>query len=129
MGGHTLVLACTVTQTTFQVVWIRGSSLPAHLGPAIWVWPHCMDEFTWQHFGCPLPLLSLMYTVISLSPSSLPRRKPPKLDDDKADPSQSLMKLMQQMYDEGDDEMKRTIKKSWYESQQKRKAESDTMDM
>ena len=41
------------------------------------------------------------------------------------------MKLMQQMYDEGDDEMKRTIAKSWYESQEKRKKEglSDGMDM
>lgn len=32
------------------------------------------------------------------------------------------MKLMKQMYDDGDDEMKRTIAKSWYESQEKKKA-------
>ncbi len=30
------------------------------------------------------------------------------------------MKLMKKMYDEGDDDLKRTITKSWYEAQQKR---------
>ncbi|XP_054156615.1 calcyclin-binding protein-like [Oppia nitens] len=35
------------------------------------------------------------------------------------DPSAGLMKLMKQMYDEGDDDMKRTIAKSWYESRNK----------
>lgn len=34
------------------------------------------------------------------------------------------MNLMRQMYQDGDDEMKRTIAKSWYESQEKRKNES-----
>lgn len=48
----------------------------------------------------------------------------PKLMDDKkdidsGDPEKSLMNLMKKMYDEGDDEMKRTIAKSWYESQHK----------
>jgi calcyclin binding protein len=38
---------------------------------------------------------------------------------DAADPSASLMNLMKKMYDEGDDEMKRTIAKSWYESRNK----------
>ena len=33
-----------------------------------------------------------------------------------ADPSASIMNMMQKMYDEGDDEMKRTISKAWYES-------------
>ncbi|XP_060526842.1 calcyclin-binding protein [Cylas formicarius] len=43
-----------------------------------------------------------------------------KLDaDDKSDPSASLMSLMKNMYDSGDDEMKRTIAKAWTESQQK----------
>ncbi len=41
--------------------------------------------------------------------------------DDKDDPSKGLMKMMQQMYEDGDDDMKRTIKKSWYESQEKKK--------
>jgi calcyclin binding protein len=46
--------------------------------------------------------------------SSLP---PPDAD---ADPSASLMKLMKKMYDEGDDEMKRMLNKSWYEAQNKK---------
>ena len=36
------------------------------------------------------------------------------------DPNAGLMKLMKNMYDEGDDDMKRTIAKSWYESQSKK---------
>ena len=47
------------------------------------------------------------------------RVKPPKTDKDE-DPGLGLMKLMKQMYDEGDDEMKRTIAKAWQESQEKR---------
>ena len=35
---------------------------------------------------------------------------------DAEDPSASIMKMMQKMYDEGDDDMKRTISKAWYES-------------
>ncbi len=41
------------------------------------------------------------------------------------DPSASLMKMMKQMYDEGDDEMKRTIKKAWCESQEKKRGGGD----
>lgn len=44
--------------------------------------------------------------------------KTPKLDENE-DPGQSLMNLMKQMYDEGDDEMKRTIAKSWMEAREK----------
>jgi len=36
------------------------------------------------------------------------------------DPSQGLMKMMKKMYEEGDDEMKRTIAKAWTEGNQKR---------
>ncbi len=39
--------------------------------------------------------------------------KPPAKDED---PNASLMNLMKQMYDDGDDEMKRTIAKAWTES-------------
>ena len=49
--------------------------------------------------------------------------KPPKADKDEGDPGQGLMKLMQQMYNDGDDEMKRTIAKAWHESQDKREKE------
>jgi len=40
-------------------------------------------------------------------------------DEMSDDPQAGLMKMMKKMYDEGDDDMKRTIAKSWYESQQK----------
>ena len=45
----------------------------------------------------------------------------PKMDKD-ADPSSGMMNLMKQMYESGDDEMKRTIAKSMYESQQKQQS-------
>lgn len=43
----------------------------------------------------------------------------PNVDKD-ADPSQSIMDMMKQMYHDGDDEMKRTIAKAWTESREKR---------
>jgi len=43
----------------------------------------------------------------------------PKLDD-KEDPSASLMNMMKKMYEDGDDDMKRTIAKAWTEGQQKK---------
>ncbi|KAJ1173122.1 hypothetical protein NDU88_004963 [Pleurodeles waltl] len=42
----------------------------------------------------------------------------PSFDKD-ADPNESLMNLMKKMYDEGDDEMKRTLNKAWSESREK----------
>ncbi|EJW83873.1 hypothetical protein WUBG_05218 [Wuchereria bancrofti] len=48
----------------------------------------------------------------------------PKLDQ-KADPQESLMSLMKQLYDEGDDDMKRTICKAWHESQTKKNLNPD----
>jgi len=48
-----------------------------------------------------------------------PEFKTPQLDE-KADPSDSLMSMMKTMYDDGDDEMKRTIRKAWHESQSKK---------
>jgi len=39
--------------------------------------------------------------------------------DSNADPQEGLMSLMKKMYDEGDDEMKRTISKSFMESREK----------
>lgn len=38
---------------------------------------------------------------------------------DNEDPMGGIMGLMKNMYEEGDDDMKRMIKKTWYESQQK----------
>jgi len=43
----------------------------------------------------------------------------PKADANK-DPSAGLMDMMRKMYDEGDDEMKRTIAKAWTEGQDKK---------
>ncbi|KAL4218720.1 hypothetical protein ACF0H5_021308 [Mactra antiquata] len=44
--------------------------------------------------------------------------KPPAMDKN-ADPNDSLMTMMKQMYEDGDDEMKRTIAKAWTESRDK----------
>ncbi|KAG1672349.1 Calcyclin-binding protein [Nymphon striatum] len=44
----------------------------------------------------------------------------PKFDkDESADPSTKLMGMLKEMYETGDDEMKRTIAKSWTESRNK----------
>ncbi|XP_055332108.1 calcyclin-binding protein-like [Paramacrobiotus metropolitanus] len=39
--------------------------------------------------------------------------------DAKSDPSASMMTMMKKMYEEGDDDMKRTISKAWFEASQK----------
>lgn len=43
-------------------------------------------------------------------------KAPPKPDKEGADPTSGLMDMMKQMYEDGDDEMKRTIAKAWTES-------------
>ena len=43
------------------------------------------------------------------------------------DPSASLMRIMKNMYDQGDDDMKRTIAKTWYESQHKKGGDMESM--
>lgn len=45
-------------------------------------------------------------------------KQQPKFDENK-DPGEGIMDLMRKMYDEGDDEMKRTIAKAWTESREK----------
>lgn len=44
--------------------------------------------------------------------------QPPKMDKND-DPSKGIMDMMKKMYDEGDDDMKRTIAKAWTESRDK----------
>ena len=44
----------------------------------------------------------------------------PSAPDKGEDPGAGIMQMMQKMYDEGDDDMKRTIKKAWHESQEKK---------
>lgn len=51
----------------------------------------------------------------------------PKMDDN-SDPSEGLMNMLKKIYDEGDDEMKRTINKAWSESQEKKVKGGDMMD-
>lgn len=48
--------------------------------------------------------------------------------DENADPSDGLMSMLKKIYEDGDDEMKRTINKAWTESQDKKKRGEDTMD-
>ena len=54
------------------------------------------------------PYLNLIY-----------RKAPPKVDETE-DPSGNLMGMLKQMYDDGDDDMKRTIAKAWTESRDKK---------
>lgn len=58
------------------------------------------------------------YVTEKESQSKAKETKKPKYDESK-DPSDSLMDLMKQMYEDGDDEMKRTIQKAWVESREK----------
>lgn len=51
--------------------------------------------------------------------------KVPKTEMDGGDPGSSLMNMMKQMYDEGDDEMKRTIAKAWTEAREKQHENGD----
>jgi len=44
----------------------------------------------------------------------------PKLDSTPDDPSAGLMNMMKKLYDDGDDDMKRTIAKAWTEGQGKK---------
>lgn len=46
---------------------------------------------------------------------------------DSADPNVGLMNMLQKMYDEGDDEMKRSITKAMYESRNKSGSELPPM--
>lgn len=47
--------------------------------------------------------------------------------DSSGDPSAGIMDLMKKMYNDGDDDMKRMIKKTWYESQNKKAGEMPEM--
>ncbi|XP_026231302.1 calcyclin-binding protein [Anabas testudineus] len=49
--------------------------------------------------------------------------------DGNADPSEGLMSVLKKIYEEGDDEMKRTINKAWSESQEKKLRGEDMMDL
>lgn len=60
------------------------------------------------------------------------KKEKEKLSDpakSKEDPSASIMNMMQKMYDDGDDEMKRTISKAWYESKSGKAPKMDTPEL
>ncbi|KAF4524586.1 hypothetical protein B566_EDAN008541 [Ephemera danica] len=59
--------------------------------------------------------------VTSAEKRAADARLPKKnLDSSTSDPSAGLMDMMRQMYEDGDDEMKRTIAKAWTESRDKK---------
>ncbi len=55
----------------------------------------------------------------NLTKKETDKKKAPKPKMDDKDPTAGIMDLMKQMYEEGDDEMKRTIAKAWTESREK----------
>jgi len=65
---------------------------------------------------------SATWTKLKKTISSI---KKPKENNPKAkeDPNNALMDMMKKMYDEGDDEMKRTMQKAWWEAQHKKEEE------
>jgi calcyclin binding protein len=64
-------------------------------------------------------------------PSKLDAAPAPKAepDADPSDPSAGLMTMMKKMYEEGDDEMKRTIAKAWTESKDNKSNPMDNIGM
>eukprot|EP01071_Lankesteria_metandrocarpae_P004934 Lankesteria_metandrocarpae@DN3761_c1_g1_i1.p1 len=51
----------------------------------------------------------------------LPKKTDKRKEENADDPQASVMRLMRDLYDSGDDEMKRTIKKAWVEAGDKRR--------
>lgn len=64
---------------------------------------------SWSHF-----------TNADKMKSESSKLKPDSKVDSATDPSAGLMDMMKKMYDEGDDDMKRTIAKAWTEGQNKK---------
>jgi len=62
---------------------------------------------SWSHF-----------TAAEKAAADATKKSEPKMDE--SDPSAGLMNMMKKMYDEGDDDMKRTIAKAWTEGQDKK---------
>lgn len=58
------------------------------------------------------------WTHVTMQEKKAKDPKVPKVEEGD-DPTKSLMDMMKQMYEEGDDEMKRTIAKAWTESREK----------
>jgi calcyclin binding protein len=58
------------------------------------------------------------WNYVTEKEAKLKEKSMPKMDEN-IDPQEGLMSLMKKMYEEGDDEMKRTIAKSFAESREK----------
>ena len=69
-----------------------------------------------DNHSSPVDTLRLILQVAADSKSKAMDPKP----DASKDPSAGLMDMMKKMYEEGDDEMKRTIAKAWTEGQDKK---------
>lgn len=74
------------------------------------------------------------WEAVSATEQAIKEREKSKFDSKKGDGSDdvsgNIMGLMKKMYDDGDDEMKRTIRKAWTESQDKQRlGQSGAMDM
>ena len=63
--------------------------------------------------------LDTLWLILQVAADSKSKAMDPKPDASK-DPSAGLMDMMKKMYEEGDDEMKRTIAKAWTEGQDKK---------
>ena len=66
-------------------------------------------------------------TWMKLKKSALESKKktPQEKEEEKENPNAALMNMMKKMYDEGDDEMKRTISKAMWESQHKKEGDDE----
>jgi calcyclin binding protein len=67
------------------------------------------------------------WTKLKKTASAIKKPKPgePK---SKEDPNTALMDMMKKMYEEGDDDMKRTMQKAWWEAQHKKEEDKDKKD-
>jgi calcyclin binding protein len=62
---------------------------------------------------------STTWSKLKKTASSVKKPKPGE-DKSKEDPSAGLMDMMKKMYEDGDDDMKRTMQKAWWEAQNKK---------
>ncbi|XP_061587102.1 calcyclin-binding protein [Cololabis saira] len=65
--------------------------------------------------------------LTSVEKQSKEKDKPPAGEN--ADPSDGLMTMLKKIYEDGDDDMKRTINKAWSESQEKKIRGEDMMNL
>jgi calcyclin binding protein len=70
---------------------------------------------------------SATWSKLKKTASSVKKPKPAE-DKAKEDPSAGLMDMMKKMYEEGDDDMKRTMQKAWWEAQHKKDGDKSAPD-